>query len=308
VTSVLVIGGAGRSGSTLLERLLSTARGVTAVGELRWVWKRGFADNHLCSCGTPFLACPYWTSITGRALGGSASVDASAMQAAARSVDRLRYIPYHAWPRLSPPAFRRALREYGDVLGRVFESIAEQSGAQLIVDSSKEPAYAFLLRRVPTLNVFLLHLVRDSRAVAFSWQRIRRRPEITDQAQFMPRYGVAKSSRDWMEKNALFELYGGTGGELARIRYEDMTERPADTLSHVLGRVQSALGVSLGECGDRDVTQHTISGNPVRFSAQVPSVRPDDEWHTAMGARQRIEVSLLTAPMLVRYGYPLIST
>jgi hypothetical protein len=27
-----------------------------------------------------------------------------------------------------------------------------------------------------------------------------------------------------------------------------------------------------------------------------------------MGARQRIEVSLLTAPMLVRYGYPLIST
>jgi hypothetical protein len=76
----------------------------------------------------------------------------------------------------------------------------------------------------------------------------------------------------------------------------------------VLGRVQSALGVSLGECGDRDVTQHTISGNPVRFSAQVPSVRPDDEWHTAMGARQRIEVSLLTAPMLVRYGYPLIST
>jgi hypothetical protein len=305
---VLVIGGAGRSGSTLLERLLSTARGVTAVGELRWVWKRGFSENHLCSCGAPFLACPYWTSITARALGEAGSVDASAMQAAARSVDRLRYIPYHAWPRLSPPGFRRSLREYGAVLGRVFEATAERSGAQLIVDSSKEPAYAFMLRRVPALNVFLLHLVRDSRAVAFSWQRVRRRPEITDQTQFMPRYGVAKSSRDWMEKNALLELYGGTGGELARIRYEDMTERPVDTVNHLLGRVESALGVSLGGCGDRDVTQHTISGNPVRFSDSVPTVLSDDEWHTAMDPRQRVEVSLLTAPMLVRYGYPLIST
>jgi sulfotransferase family protein len=305
MTSVLLIGGAGRSGSTLLERLLSSSRSVTGVGELRWLWKRGFAESHLCSCGEPFPLCPFWRSVTASALPGE--VDAEEMQEAARRVDRIRYIPFHAWPRLAPEEFRRSLKLYGDVLDRVFDAIAAESRSQLIVDSSKEPAYAFLLRRVPSLQVYVVHLVRDSRAVAFSWQRLRPRPEITERVAYMPQYGIAKSSRDWLEKNTLFEGYRATGGNLIRVRYEDLAADPASTVNGVLREVGERLGLDLGVCGDDQDLPHSISGNPIRFSASVPTVRKDDEWRTAMDARDRACVSLMTSPMLLRYGYSLSS-
>ena len=306
MTAVVYIAGAGRSGSTLLERLLSTADGVAGAGELRWLWTRGFAENHLCSCGARFRECPFWVRVVEDAFGSAGTVDSDAMQIAAREVDRLRFIPLHAWPTLASSRFVARREAYGQVLHRVYSAIGTAADAQIIVDSSKEPAYAFLLRRVQDVEVFVVHLVRDSRAVAFSWQRVRRRPEITWEDRYMPRYGVRKTSRDWMEKNALFELYRQAGGNTLRVRYEDLVASPQATVNHVLDRVERALGLQrIGRFGDGDDQQHTLSGNPVRFEKVVPVVRADDEWRYAMSMADRAQVSLLTAPLLARYGYRL---
>jgi hypothetical protein len=305
MTAVLYLAGAGRSGSTLLERLLGTASGVTAAGELRWLWTRGFAENHLCSCGAAFRECPFWIQVVEAAFGSVEAVDPAAMQVAAREVDRIRYIPYNAWPRLAPRRFADRHAEYAAVVSRVYSALSAVSGSDLIVDSSKELPYVFLLRSVRDLDVFVVHLVRDSRAVAFSWQRVRRRPEITSEIRYMPRYGVRKTSRDWMEKNMLSELYERLDGGLVRVRYEDMAASPETTVNRILDVAARSLGIApLGRYQDRsDIQQHTISGNPVRFAETVPPVRLDDEWQTAMPTRDRIQVSLLTAPLLVRYGY-----
>src|SRR4051794_38468775 len=61
--SIVYIGGTGRSGSTLLARLLSGVPGVVAVGELRYVLDRGMTQDHLCGCGRPFRACPFWHDV-----------------------------------------------------------------------------------------------------------------------------------------------------------------------------------------------------------------------------------------------------
>ena len=54
MTGILFIVGSSRSGSTLLERLLNELPGVLSVGELKRMWRRGFVENRLCSCGQPF--------------------------------------------------------------------------------------------------------------------------------------------------------------------------------------------------------------------------------------------------------------
>ena len=58
---VLYIGGWGRSGSTLLDRLLGQAEGSFSVGEMRDLWLRGVLENRRCGCGEPFDSCPFWT-------------------------------------------------------------------------------------------------------------------------------------------------------------------------------------------------------------------------------------------------------
>ena len=60
---VLFIAGFGRSGSTLLDRLLGSTPGVHSGGELAAIWTHGLVDDRLCSCGAPFSGCPFWRAV-----------------------------------------------------------------------------------------------------------------------------------------------------------------------------------------------------------------------------------------------------
>ncbi|MFD0886208.1 sulfotransferase, partial [Streptosporangium algeriense] len=69
-TRVVFLGGLGRSGTTLLERLLGEVPGVTPLGEVAHLWTRGVLANEDCGCGKPFGACPFWREVGTRAFGG----------------------------------------------------------------------------------------------------------------------------------------------------------------------------------------------------------------------------------------------
>jgi hypothetical protein len=55
---VLYIGGLGRSGSTLLDRMIGQLPGFFSAGEIREVWQQGLRENRPCGCGTPFRPWP----------------------------------------------------------------------------------------------------------------------------------------------------------------------------------------------------------------------------------------------------------
>lgn len=67
-----------------------------------------------------------------------------------------------------------ALRGSVGIAARLYAAAAEVTGARLLIDSSKRPSDAALLRLLPDVEPFYLQLVRDPRAVAFSWQRRKR--------------------------------------------------------------------------------------------------------------------------------------
>ena len=64
-----------------------------------------------------------------------------------------------------------SLDEYAEKTGMLYSAIADTTGCDVIVDSSKWPQYGLLLTERLPLDVYVLHLVRDPRAVAYSWQR-----------------------------------------------------------------------------------------------------------------------------------------
>jgi hypothetical protein len=171
VLKVLFIGGYGRSGSTLLDRVLGQVPGFLSVGELRHVFQEGYLENRRCGCGAHFLDCEFWRAVSERAFGPPDRGRMDEIAALKKRVDRWWLAPLLG-RRLGMPAARRDVDAYRDVLRRLYAAIAAESGAGVLIDSSKDVSHGYALRGLEDdLDLHILHLVRDPRAVAFSWQR-----------------------------------------------------------------------------------------------------------------------------------------
>jgi Sulfotransferase family len=302
--AVVYIGGSGRSGSTVLARKLGQEPGFASVGELRYLLERGVLYNHLCGCGEPFRGCSFWTEVFAQVLGGFDQLRCEQLAARGQKVDRIRYIALMALPpRRRPAGFQARLQEHGQFLLKLYSTIARVAGAEIIVDSSKDPSYAFVLRSVAALDVSVVHLVRDSRAVAYSWTRTKVRPEIHWKVEYMRKRRPSRAAGIWTEYNLLFEAMGHQPGQLRRLRYEDFTTDPDQTIADIV-RWAGPLPRPGGPVS-KSTFRHDISGNPIRFSPDELVVNRDDEWRSRMPIGQRRVVTALTAPLLIRYRYRL---
>jgi hypothetical protein len=306
---VVYLGGLGRSGSTLLERLLGELPGVCSAGEVVHMWQRGVAEGELCGCGEPFGSCPFWREVGRLAFGGWAVLDLRRVAELQASVDRNRYIPLLAAPVLHP-SMRRGLDEYVSYYLRVYSAIAEVSGCPTVVDSSKHASLAFCLRWQAGLDLRVIHVVRDSRAVAYSWTRQVSRPDAATDS-FMTTYSPATAAGQWNTQNSALALLAREQVPTLRVRYEDLVAEPGATLATIAEFAGiTADGAGLGFLGSEQGTPwadlqaaHTASGNPMRFTTGKIAIRRDERWRTAMPAAQRRTVTALTLPLLARYGY-----
>jgi hypothetical protein len=303
---VLYVGGAGRSGTTLLARILDGMPHFTAVGELIHLW-RGLS-RELCGCGMRLVDCPFWTAVGKEAFGGWSAVSLEEMAALQRAVDRTRCIPLVLRPGPAS-AFRRRLATYLGVLERLYGALAVVGGDRIIVDTSKHPSRAFLLARLANVDVRIVHVVRSSQAVAYSAGRVRVRPEVVGRVQYMARSAPARSALEWVAYNALTEAAGALGTPLLRLRYEDL----AADLRREVGRVLEFADVAhdgttlahVSGGGVRLRASHSVSGNPGRFMAGQIPVAEDVEWLRDSRPVDRALVTAVSWPLLVRYGYSL---
>jgi hypothetical protein len=302
---VLYIAGWQRSGSTILANTLGAIDGFFSAGELHYLWDYVWFANTRCGCGRPFSDCPVWTAVLTAAYGGRHAVDPAAMLRLSKTGTRTRNMPL-----LALPATRRVLasriQPYLSNLHRLYHGLSTVTGAAVIVDSSKWPSYGRLLTMIPGLNVFVVHLVRDPRAVAHSWLR---RTALADRdgPAFMYRRPLDSSIR-WDVWNAATEAFWWFAPHrYVRLRYEDFVECPEDTIRRLLDFVgQRGRALPFTTPGEVDLpTTHTVSGNPARFRTGPIRIGLDEEWRMRMGRSDRFTVTAVTSPLLHRYGYPL---
>lgn len=304
---VLYLGGYSRSGSTLFDRMLGQAPSFTSTGELAYVWTHGVAQNRLCGCGESFSECAFWRQVGEEAFGGWDAVDAEQMLALYRRVNRHRYVPFMLAPWLSP-SYARDLRAYGDVLSRLYRAIQHAGGSRVVVDSSIDPAYGFLLRHVPGLDLRVVHFVRDSRGTAFSWTRKVVRTDIVGREVYMRRFHPGVTALRWCFYHLLLHALARLGVPSMRVRYEDVVRRPAEQVCRAARFVGLEIDGEVDLGGFREGAfqldvNHTVAGNRVRLHRGSVPVRLDDEWTRAMPGRQRRLVTVLSWPLLRAYGY-----
>jgi Sulfotransferase family len=304
VASVLYLGGFGRSGTTLVERLLGELPSVCALGEVVHLWQRDIIDDERCGCGARFSACTFWRRVGERAFGGWANVDVARVHALREAVERTRHIPRLAAAQQASDQ----VREYAGYYTRVYAAAAEVSGARIVVDSSKHSALAHVLRWADDVDLRVIHVVRDARGVAYSWTKNVARPE-TDGTDEMTRYSPGRSAMLWNAHNAAFGLLARRGVAVRRIRYEQFLADPRAALRELsayagIPVVDSDLDF-LGD-GHADLTVgHSAAGNPMRFAVGRVTLRRDDAWVRALPSGQRRLVGAVCAPLLRAYGYPM---
>jgi len=309
---VLFIGGLGRSGSTLIERLLNEYPATFAIGESVHVWERGLRDNELCGCGETFSECQFWSEVGRRAFGDWSEVDAARVIDMRWDIDRTRKMPEFVRAhrgKVLPAAHADYLELIGAVLVAAGELAKERTGADIIIDSSKHISSAVLYSLDERLDVRVLHVLRDPRGVAYSWTKEIARPEATGgEMTEMPQYSPARTAGRWVTDNTMFAQLGRLGVPTLRLRYEDFLSDSLGslrTIAEFAGIDPPTLpdGIFDGASGVLTTTMHSAAGNPMRFGNANITLRLDDAWRTKLPASQRRLVSVVTAPARRVFGY-----
>jgi hypothetical protein len=290
--TVLYITGWCRSGSTVLGNVLAEATGIVHVGELRFLWKNGVlgtGSNGRCGCGLGHVECPFWSRVleaarpAGRSLADHAA-DVVAWQDAYRTRHTwsvLRRPPRNPWPA---------------TLDATYRAIAEVADARVIVDSSKYASDAALLSRFPDIRPAYVHLIRDPRAVAWSWLQ----PKA-----YTGRRSALNSTLHWAGFNLAAEAVGRAHrADSLHMRYEDLVRSPRAAVDRILGLIGHEGPNPVATDGTVELGgNHTVTGNPNRFERGRTPIDEDRRWHAALPRAQRAATTLVASPLLRRYGY-----
>ena len=165
---VFYVMGYGRSGSTILDRMLGAYDDAVGCGELTNIAKSGWIDNEYCSCGSRVTTCDFWASVY------------EIWSRKSRSASPVEFheliIKYESHSFFSQSVlFDRVPDDdykcYLHDLELLYSSIKEVSGKNIVVDSSKNVARAYNLRHLSNVDVYYIHLTRDCRGVVNSMEK-----------------------------------------------------------------------------------------------------------------------------------------
>jgi hypothetical protein len=287
---VLYIAGISHTGSTIVGRTLGEQKGAWYAGELRQIWERGILENRTCTCGAAFGDCRFWRAVVER-LPFPAAEKAEELSRLQR-----RLVRRSAW-RLS---MLRSVREperqtFTDATEALYRAIVDVTGAARIVDSSKSPAYAALLNRMPGIDLRIVHLVRDPRATAYSSMRRRG----------FGFGGALAHSIWWMRWNAAVDRLSRSGIPCVRVRYEDFVRDSAESLEQITSALDLRPASPLPVEGRfvRLSNRHLFSANRSREETGLVEIRDDAEWRLKLEPKVRALVRATTFPLAARYGY-----
>lgn len=305
---VLFIVGYGRSGSTLLDRLLGSIEDFRSCGEIFGLW-RGLSQNELCSCGFLVKKCNFWRSVINRVFGDTVNEDA--IQQFAKlfyaTLDTKKVFSF-CFPSIRSKLFQRNLNKIEDVINALYRAIMEVSGTRVIVDSSKYPLYAYFLSEANIADLRFVHLVRESRATVYSnWRK-----------KFIPGFGYTatqnpyRTALGWNLHNFLAERLKNKY-KYVQVHYEDLALHPRETVLYILEKLGLMQDLGIGKATTFSFLKkdnivvlergHLVAGNIMRFQQGEIEIKPDEEWRKSLPSFLKIATTFLTVPFLKKYGY-----
>lgn len=297
-TKLLYVVGSGRSGSSLFDVLMGAHPMVSSAGEVH----RLCLDpaTRVCACGSTLDDCDRWESVR-RVLAHRLGVNLPSWSLFKVSHDAYDHSGIsHAIAGamcLAPIRPDGILSRANSTLGHLrasaaaswelFDAMTAAEGTQMVVDSTKTAARMRFLAAARPRDIYVLHLVRDGRAVAAS--EMRRTGSTMRQSATTWRNTLAKT--DLMLRRI-------PSAQKMELKYENLCADPLNSINSVL---RFAGLTEFTELHIPD-TFHTIPGNPMLLTG-IDSIRLDTQWKSQLDSGHLTEFSRVASRTMRRHGY-----
>lgn len=307
-----------RSGSTMLDNFLSNSPEVKSIGELRNLPSHlnktgpGAEWNWSCTCGKSFRDCHVWADVRRRYEADTGQHFLS-VETCSENFHRTRlFYAYLLFAALIPirrvrqvlllRAYRLdSLREIGHSCYQILDAFGRSTGSETIIDSSKTPEYllALILARPKDIELKVIHLIRDGRAVLHS-KRIRAEEGDGRDAVFK----IVPSTRAWCVTNLQLLLSRSLFGpeDVIVVHYEDICSDREGVLKNICARLGIPFDKHMLHLS-RD-GKHNIGGSAHRFAWSVETpVRLDQRWKSGMPWHHKAVYYMVAGIFHKTFGY-----
>jgi Sulfotransferase family len=260
---VLFIASLSHSGSTLLDLMLNAHPEMVSVGELKQLGRFArFAKKkraHRCTCGAESVwECAVWSEVsilTERAIG--------------RRIDQLNVEDY------------KEQQTFDRDNVALFEAIADTTGKQFVIDSSKSRSRLKLLMANKALAVFPIFLVRDPKGQICSSVKKPRNEHL-----------FGELIADYVVTNR--EIYNTIKHHPhAVVRYEQLVHNPEGTLSPILQQLGVAFHPRQLDWASQE--RHNVGGNHMRWG-RTSELQLDEAWRRKLTLAQKMAIDIGTLP------------
>ena len=291
-----------RSGSTLLDIILGNHKQIYSCGELMRLISHGWINQELCSCHEKITECEFWSEVINE-WQKETKLEPEELLGLQNKYERLRSLPIVLINRVRPS---KSFRAYQAATLSLLELVAKKAGKKIIIDSSKSTARFLALSSIKNLKIQPIHLVRDSRAVAWSMAKPYKQDLTQGIEQDMPSESLTKTAINWLFFNLQVCIVSCLSGikKPLLVRYEDLTAFPKETLSRI-SNYCDCDPVSLINILDKKAMfkiKHIAAGNRLRMKNEI-KIQHDSDWENAMPEKQKSKVTRLTELTLKKYGY-----
>ena len=302
---ILYIAGYGRSGSTLLERILGSHEKLFGAGELWRLPGMLSKCDWTCSCGEEVDECEFWGEIFTELT--KLDVAPEEWQKIQERKESLIHFLDH---------LRRGLsdgnrKSYEELTRSLFEEIFCQlpRSVSYLIDSSKTSRKSFFrpitLSRIAGLDVKVIHLIRDGRGCMWSNLKGSNRKMEKGEDPHLA-FAALRTAISWPLTNSgadLFKKLEGSENYL-RLTYESFVNRPKESLELIGGFVELDFTrqIDMLEKGKPIPSTHQLAGNRLRKKKSIV-LREDDEWKQKLNRWHNFLFWLLDWPWALKYGY-----
>jgi hypothetical protein len=315
---------ASHSGSTLLSMLLGSHQQIATVGELK-LSSRAMGDltRYRCSCGQFIRQCDFWRQIAeGMAKRGHefdiSQAGTDYQQINSRFASRLLR-PLHRGIFLETlrdaalilsPEWRRQLPQIHKRNADLISTIMELTKSQFVVDSSKTGLRLKYLLRNPDLNVKVIRLVRDGRAVALTYMDPAGFADAKNPAlraggaggdRRNERLSMEQAAYQWRRccEEAESVLHCLDKSQWIQVSYEDL----CNNTDKILGQIFVFLGLDPEKrMKDFRSVEHHIIGNGMRLDI-TSQVVLDERWRDVLKDDDLKTFDQITGAINRRNGY-----
>jgi len=313
---------ASHSGSTLLAMLLGAQPGACTGGELK-ATSLGDAASYRCSCRERILDCSFWQQVAG-AMAARGYPGFEITRAGTNIFDienpyiRRLLAPMYRGGSLETvrdlalslsPAWRARLSDCNARNLALIESLLDVTGAGVVIDSSKVALRLKYLLRIPELDLRVIRMIRDGRAVALTYTDDWNFADSKDPSMRgggtgirRPAFGsMTAAAHTWKRSNESCDALTARlpASQWTVVRYEDLCADPASTLKR-LGTFLD-LDPNQVKLDFRASTPHVI-GNGMRMDGSA-EIRLDERWKSHLTRQDLGIFDAVAGKLNQRYGY-----